>query len=77
MEPVVIESEEVPNRNKTDSLVMDIENMSGYIFLAPPCEPKPAKKAKKSAKSASGSAARKTAAKKTKKAAAAADKEDK
>lgn len=31
--PVVIESEPVPARNKTDSLVMDVENMSGYIFL--------------------------------------------
>lgn len=34
--PVVVESEPVANRNKPDSLVLDIENMCGYIFV---CEP--------------------------------------
>ena len=76
MEPVVIESEEIPARNKTDSLVMDIENMSGYIFLAPPCEPRKEKKAKKpAATKKTAGAAKKTTSKKTK-TAVAADKEE-
>lgn len=65
--PVEINSEPVPIRNKPDSLVMDIENMSGYLFYCPapkkkkkeePTESVPKKTVKKTT-------AKKTTAKKT------------
>ena len=58
--PVVIESEPVPARNKTDSLVMDVENMSGYIFL---CEAPKKKKREGAVEKRTRAAGKKTAAK--------------
>ena len=58
--PVVIESEPVPARNKTDSLVMDVENMSGYIFL---CEAPKKKKREGAVEKRTRTAGKKTAAK--------------
>ncbi|MBR6789043.1 MAG: 1,4-alpha-glucan branching protein GlgB [Clostridia bacterium] len=52
--PVKIKSEPIANRKKTDSLIMDIESMSGYMFYCP--APKPKKTRKNSATKTTGKA---------------------
>ena len=73
-EPVEIKSEPIANRNKPDSIVMDIESMGGYIFYchapeapaAPAEEPAPKKQRKPAAKK-TAETAKKTTTKKTSK----------
>ena len=68
--PVELVSEPVANRNKTDSIVMDVESMSAYLFYAD-AEPirnvvlKPETAAKQPAKKTEKSTAKKPAAKKS------------
>lgn len=74
--PVEIVSEPIANRNKEDSIVIDVESMSAYLFYADAApiknviaksektsEPKPKAAKKPTVKKSSGTAAKKPAAK--------------